>query len=109
VYHNVATGVELNGTIGASLFGSPLERKRFLKRCWVRLPGRPLLRFFWMYFVRGGFLDGKPGLTFCTLLSMHEAVISAKLYEQALRSSVAQGEALGALQSKPAASTTQKS
>jgi len=37
-----------------------------------------------MYFLRLGFLDGKAGLIFCTLMSMHEAVIAAKIYEQRL-------------------------
>jgi glycosyltransferase involved in cell wall biosynthesis len=81
VYRNLAGGAELNGSIGSSLFGSPVERKRFIKRIWARLPFRPLLRFVWMYFLKLGLLDGRPGLIFCTLMSMHEAVISAKIYE----------------------------
>jgi len=84
VYHNLASGMKASGGIRASLFGSPLERKRFIKRLWARAPFRPLIRFFWMYFLRLGFLDGRPGLIFCTLMSMHEAVIAAKIYEQRL-------------------------
>ncbi len=84
VYHNLAGGVELERSIGASLLGSPLERKRFIKRLWARAPFRPLLRFVWMYVVKRGFLDGRPGLIFCTLMTMHEAVISAKMYERRL-------------------------
>ncbi len=84
VYANFASGVAGEQNIGASLFGSPLERKRFIKHCWARLPFRPLLRFLWMYIIKLGFLDGRPGLIFCTLLTMHEAVIAAKMYEQAL-------------------------
>ncbi|MFN9743840.1 MAG: glycosyltransferase family 2 protein [Acidobacteriota bacterium] len=82
VYHNFAHGIEGRARIGASLFGSPLERKRFIKRLWARLPFRPLLRFVWMYVIKAGFLDGRPGLIFCTLMTMHEAVISAKIYEE---------------------------
>jgi len=82
VYANFAGDVAASNSIGASLFGPPLERKRFIKRVWARLPFRPLLRFAWMYFVKLGFLDGRPGLIFCTLMTMHEAVISAKMYEQ---------------------------
>jgi glycosyltransferase involved in cell wall biosynthesis len=84
VYHNLATGAELRDSIGASLFGSPLQRKRFIKRFWARLPLRPLLRFLWMYVIQRGFLDGRAGLIFCTLMTMHEAVISAKMYERNL-------------------------
>jgi glycosyltransferase involved in cell wall biosynthesis len=84
VYHNLARGLGSDHSIGASLFGAPVERKRFIKRAWARLPFRPLLRFIWMYFIKRGFLDGRPGLIFCTLMTMHEAVISAKMYEQQL-------------------------
>jgi len=85
VYANLAGGVAASSSINASLFGSPLERKRFIKRMWARLPFRPALRFVWMYFIKRGFLDGKPGLIFCTLMTMHEAVISAKSYEQRIK------------------------
>lgn len=84
VYYNMATGRQSGETINASLFGSPLERKRFIKKMWARLPFRPLIRFVWMYIIKLGFLDGRPGLIFCTLMTMHEAVISAKMYEHEL-------------------------
>jgi glycosyltransferase involved in cell wall biosynthesis len=86
VYYNFAHGIDGSSNIGASLFGSPLERKRFIKRLWARLPFRPVLRFLWMYLFKLGFLDGRPGLIFCTLMTMHEAVISAKLYEHEVQS-----------------------
>lgn len=85
VYANLAGGVRASSSINASLLGSPLERKRFIKRMWARLPFRPVLRFVWMYFIKRGFLDGRPGLIFCTLMTMHEAVISAKSYEQRIK------------------------
>jgi glycosyltransferase involved in cell wall biosynthesis len=85
VYHNLARGKHGSTRIGARLFGGPLERKRYIKRLWAQLPLRPLLRFIWMYFIKLGFLDGRPGLIFCTLMTMHEAVISAKLYEYMLQ------------------------
>ena len=85
VYANLAQGIGSSQVINASFVGSPLERKRFIKKVWVKIPGRPFLRFIWMYFLKLGFLDGKPGLIFCTLMSMHEAVISAKLYEMRLK------------------------
>lgn len=84
VYANLAVGDSGASSVRASLFGSPIERKRFIKRLWARLPFRPLLRFVWMYVVKLGFLDGRAGLIFCTLMTMHEAVIAAKIYEQTL-------------------------
>lgn len=85
VYNNMANGKVGSNVIRASLFGSPIERKRYIKLKWAKAPFRPLLRFAWMYFIKRGFLDGKPGLIFCTLMTMHEAVISAKLFELVLR------------------------
>lgn len=87
VYTNLAVGDSGASSVRASPFGSPIERKRFIKRLWARLPFRPLLRFFWMYVVKFGFLDGRAGLIFCTLMTMHEAVIAAKIYETKLMNS----------------------
>lgn len=58
-----------------------LRRKRVLRRIWVRLPGRPLLRFLIWYIARRGFLDGLQGFYFCVLMAYYELMISAKLYE----------------------------
>ena len=51
VYYNLLTGQQDQGTIGANLFGDSVQRKRFLKRIWVNLPFKPLLRFILFYFV----------------------------------------------------------
>jgi glycosyltransferase involved in cell wall biosynthesis len=87
VYLNVINREAGDRSIESSFWGGPIERKRFIKHWWARLPGRPLLRFIWMYIVKRGFLDGRPGLLFCALMMMHEAAISAKLFEQQLQRS----------------------
>ena len=46
--------------------------KRLLKKVYLRLPMRPAIRFVYAYVVRLGFLDGVPGLVFCTLLAFYE-------------------------------------
>jgi glycosyltransferase involved in cell wall biosynthesis len=84
VYSNFLEGKGREGALRASLSGSPLERKRFVKRLWARTPFRAAIRFFWMYVIKCGFLDGRPGLIFCTLMSFHEAAIGAKMYEARL-------------------------
>jgi glycosyltransferase involved in cell wall biosynthesis len=56
--------------------------KRRLKKIYLRLPLRPLVRFVYSYLVRLGFLDGKPGLIFCTLLAFYDFLASAKVYER---------------------------
>lgn len=49
-----------------SVSGSPDQRTLWLKRLWWKLPSfvRPFLFFFYRYFLRLGFLDGKQGLIF---------------------------------------------
>jgi glycosyltransferase involved in cell wall biosynthesis len=81
VYYNILTGQDNDGTIGASLFGDAVQRKRFLKKIWVRLPFKPLLRFILFYIIQRGFLDGKAGYTYGRLLSQYEYQIGVKLYE----------------------------
>jgi len=64
----------------------PVRLKRLLKRAWVRLPFRPLLRFLYMYVLRAGFLDGSAGLHYCLLRAVHEYHISVKMKELQNRS-----------------------
>jgi hypothetical protein len=56
--------------------------KRWFKKVYLRLPMRPLVRFIYAYFLRLGFLDGKPGLVFCTLLSFYDFLAWANVYER---------------------------
>ena len=81
VYYNFIIGQGDEGTIGANLFGNAVQRKRFLKKIWVRLPFKPWLRFIWFYIIRWGFLDGKAGYIYARLLSQYEYQINVKLYE----------------------------
>ncbi|MEC4893884.1 MAG: glycosyltransferase family 2 protein [Oscillatoria sp. PMC 1051.18] len=81
VYYNLLAGKSEDGTIGANLFGDAVQRKRFLKKIWVRLPFKPILRFILFYFIRLGFLDGRAGYIYARLLSQYEYQIGVKLYE----------------------------
>lgn len=60
---------------------APIRRKRTLRRLWVRLPGRPVLRFLTWYFGRRGCRDGLEGLIFCVLMAWYELLISIKIRE----------------------------
>jgi hypothetical protein len=71
--------------IRARLWGSPIERKRWLKQLWVRLPFRPLLRFLYMYVLRLGFLDGRAGFLYSAFKAVQEFHINAKMVEERLR------------------------
>ena len=59
----------------------PTIRRKSLKQIAYRLPLRPLLVFCYLYFMRLGFLDGIPGLTYCRLRSMYEYMINLKVKE----------------------------
>jgi len=60
---------------------SEVQRRRALKDLSLRLPFRPLVRFLYMYFFLGGFLDGRAGFTWCTLQAFYEYLILLKVWE----------------------------
>jgi hypothetical protein len=79
----VASEAQGRELLAARLWGSPLERRRALKRLVRRMPCRPLARFCWMYFIRLGILDGVVGFRFCRLLAEYEYHIVLKKLEMA--------------------------
>jgi glycosyltransferase involved in cell wall biosynthesis len=75
------------------LLGNPDERVLWQKRLWYRLPlfVRPFLYFFYRYFLRLGFLDGKEGFIFHFLQAFwFRLLVDIKLEEMAA------GQAAGA-------------
>jgi len=64
-----------------SLRGGPLERRRWLKNLFLRVPGKPLWRFLYTYFWRLGFLDGYPGFLISAYMAVYEFEIGMKMYE----------------------------
>ncbi len=71
-----------------NLWGTPIERRRYWKRLYERLPlfVRPFLYFLVRYVVRLGFLDGRRGLIFHFLQGFwFRFLIDAKIYEQRRR------------------------
>ena len=75
----------LGSGLPANPFGHALERRRFAKRLVAHLPFRPLLRFFYSYVLRLGFLDGRRGWIFCRLLATYEFLSVAKYQELKLK------------------------
>jgi len=59
----------------------PISRNRLIRRLWVRLPGRPMLRFLIWYFGKRAILDGWLGLQFSFLMAWYELIISFKITE----------------------------
>jgi hypothetical protein len=68
-----------------STIGPGKRFKRRLKKVYLRLPMRPLVRFLYAYVVRFGFLDGRPGLVFCSLLAFYDFLAWANVYEASLK------------------------
>lgn len=64
----------------------PTLRRKAIKQIVYRMPGRPLLMFLALYFVRGGVLEGRAGFTFCMLKAFYEFLISCKYRELEIRS-----------------------
>jgi glycosyltransferase involved in cell wall biosynthesis len=69
-YANLQAQQEWNGkgSRNGRIFGNPDEQTNVMKRIWFGLPHfvRPFLYFFYRYFIRLGFLDGKEGFLFHT-------------------------------------------
>jgi glycosyltransferase involved in cell wall biosynthesis len=69
----------------ADLFGTQAQRRRWLKRNLYRLPGSPVLLFLYRYVFRLGFLDGMPGLIYCSFQAVQMFHTKAKIYELRVR------------------------
>jgi glycosyltransferase involved in cell wall biosynthesis len=85
-YSNWEARVWLEGEANAqdlppSLFGSQAQRRRWLRKKFFAIPGSPLLFFFYKYIFRLGFLDGVPGLIYCSMQGIQFFHIKAKIYE----------------------------
>ena len=62
--------------------GPAIARMRLLKQMHARLPGRWLVKFFYLYFARLGFLDGYPGFVYCVLQGFYDFLITVKISER---------------------------
>jgi hypothetical protein len=75
------TGQYGQDSVRPRFFGNAQERRRFLKRIAIRMPGEPLLWFLYHYVFRLGFLEGRPGLIASRIRSDYIAQVRAKIYE----------------------------
>lgn len=65
-----------------ALFSKDFSEKRYhQKGIFYKLPGRPLIKWFYMVIVRRAFLDGRAGLTYATLQAIYEYFIVLKSNE----------------------------
>ncbi len=77
IAQRVDAGVPWRGLLSRD----PTRRRRALKRLAYRMPCRPLLAFAYLYVLRLGLLDGRPGLMYCRMRAMYERMIDLKLRE----------------------------
>jgi glycosyltransferase involved in cell wall biosynthesis len=64
-----------------SLFAGQAQRRRWLRKHFLGLPGSPVLFFLYRYLFRLGFLDGIPGFLYCAYQGIQFFNIKAKIYE----------------------------
>lgn len=71
-----------NFVLRKALFSKDFSEKRYhQKGLFYKLPGRPIIKWFYMVIVRRAFLDGSAGLTYATLQSIYEYFIVLKSKE----------------------------
>ena len=85
-YSNWEARVWLDGNKGEdeiqpSLWGTQAQRRRWLKRHFLEVPGSPVLYFLYKYLASFGFLDGVPGLIYCAFQGVQFFHVKAKVYE----------------------------
>jgi glycosyltransferase involved in cell wall biosynthesis len=85
-YSNWEASVWLNprgddSELPPALFGTQAQRRRWLRRRFLRFPGSPVVFFLYKYILRLGFLDGIPGLIYCAMQGVQFFHIKAKIFE----------------------------
>lgn len=74
-----------SGRIKPAAHGNPVEKKRFLRQQYNRMPllVRPFALFIYRYFLRRGFLDGTEGFIFWVLQTFwFRFLVDAKIWEK---------------------------
>lgn len=78
----IASGGVIRPSWRMALFGNDFnERRVHQKAIFYRLPGRPVVKFFYMLLVRRAFLDGWAGIRYALLQSIYEYMIVLKVRE----------------------------
>ena len=71
-----------DASLRQALFGANFHERRVAQKAiFYELPGRPLIKWMYMMFVRGAVLDGRAGITYATLHAFYEYLIEVKRKE----------------------------
>lgn len=74
------------GKIKPALCGNQAQRRRWLKKSFMHVPASSLILFIYIYLLKFGFLDGIPGLIYCSFQAIQVFHVKSKIYEQRLSS-----------------------
>jgi len=74
-----------SGELPPALFGTQAQRRRWLRKKFLSVPGSPLAYFLYKYLLCLGFLDGVPGLIYCCFHGVQFFHIKAKMYELSVK------------------------
>ncbi len=85
--HWLETGNYGQDKVEPKLFGNVQERRRWLKRFVIRIPGEQWLWFCYHFFARLGFLEGRRGLVAAGIRRQYIENVRGKMYEIKLRRS----------------------
>lgn len=83
-YSNYECHVHTEGlttAIKEKLFGTKEERRRYIKKRFIRNPLSPVFYFFYLYFLKGGILDGRAGFYYIIYQCIYLYFVSSKIYE----------------------------
>jgi hypothetical protein len=73
---------EVAFSIKAALFSKDFSKRRYhQKGLFYKLPGRPIIKWLYMVFIRRAFLDGTAGIIYSTLQAIYEYFIVLKAKE----------------------------
>ena len=85
-YAKCEADLSLEGYSFSKLFSSDsVTRRRALKFWAMRLPGRPFLKFIYLYIFKMGFLDGRAGFMYCKMHMFYEFMIVLFQWEKEQR------------------------
>lgn len=83
-YSNYEALVQIEGSdseLKAKFWGTKEQRRRYLKKHLIKNAWSPLFYFIYMFVIRGGFRDGRPGFFYILYQCIYLYFVSAKMYE----------------------------
>jgi glycosyltransferase involved in cell wall biosynthesis len=86
-YSSLEARERMNHQSFKNIFSKTPSKKIAALKFWLsRLPGWPVLRFFYSYILKFGFFEGSQGLIYCINIAYYEFLIQIKIREQLIKS-----------------------